>query len=100
MQAQHIFHDYFFYNKCWNSGLALELPLLKWLEKYTFPAEARFSDVSYANMVYDKCVAATLANGTTTANYFATIHRESSEVLCDIAEQKGQRALIGKVNLW
>ena len=39
----------------------------------------------------------TLTGGTTTANYMATIHREATETLCDIAEERGQRALIGKV---
>ena len=38
-----------------------------------------------------------MAGGTTTANYMATIHREATETLCDIAEERGQRALIGKV---
>ena len=38
-----------------------------------------------------------MCGGTTTANYMATIHREATETLCDIAEERGQRALIGKV---
>ena len=38
-----------------------------------------------------------MASGTTAANYMATIHREATEALCDIAEERGQRALIGKV---
>lgn len=36
-------------------------------------------------------------NGTTTASYFATIHKQASEILADVVEQLGQRALIGKV---
>ena len=78
-------------------GLALDLPLLKWLQNYTFPAESRFSDLAYARRVYESCVDMTLTGGTTTANYMATIHREATETLCDIAEERGQRALIGKV---
>ena len=77
--------------------MALDLPLLKWLQNYTFPAESRFSDATYARRVYESCVGMTLAGGTTTANYMATIHREATETLCDIAEERGQRALIGKV---
>ena len=57
-------------------GLALDLPLLQWLQNYTFPAESRFSDASYARRVYESCVGMTLAGGTTTANYMATIHRD------------------------
>jgi guanine deaminase len=41
----------------------------------------------------------TLANGTTTAAYFATIHYESSLFLADTVERLGQRAFIGKVNM-
>ena len=70
---------------------------MKWLQQYTFPAESRFSDLEYARRVYSSCVDATLSAGTTTANYFGTIHREANEVLCDVVEEKGQRALVGKV---
>ena len=40
-----------------------------------------------------------MACGTTAANYMATIHREATEALCDIAEERGQRALVGKVSM-
>jgi guanine deaminase len=41
----------------------------------------------------------TLANGTTTAAYFATVHYDSSLILADTVERLGQRAFIGKVNM-
>ena len=75
----------------------MDLPLLEWLQKYTFPTELRFADLGYARTVYERAVDICLAAGTTSANYFATIHREASEILCDVAEEKGQRALVGKV---
>lgn len=81
-----------------NSGLGLGLPLLQWLEKYTFPCEARCKDLEFARNIYRKVVRRTIANGTTTAAYFATIHLEASLLLCDIIEQEGQRAFVGKVN--
>jgi guanine deaminase len=37
--------------------------------------------------------------GTTTASYFATIHKAAAEILADIVELSGQRAFIGKVNM-
>ncbi|XP_023325491.1 guanine deaminase isoform X2 [Eurytemora carolleeae] len=80
-----------------NAGLALELPLLDWLEKYTFPTEAKFSRPEFSVEVYNRCVRATLDSGTTTAAYFATIHRESSEILAKVCLQLGQRAFVGKV---
>ena len=39
-----------------NTGKHLELPLLKWLEKYTYPTEAGFKDISLARDVYSKAV--------------------------------------------
>eukprot|EP00094_Tigriopus_californicus_P008857 TCALIF_08538-PA protein Name:"Similar to GDA Guanine deaminase (Pongo abelii)" AED:0.14 eAED:0.16 QI:0/0.6/0.5/0.83/0.8/0.66/6/0/417 len=80
-----------------NCGLALDLPLLKWLQTYTFPIETKFADPQYAQDVYSRAVEGTLASGTTGAMYFATIHRDASEILCDIVEEKGQRAMVGKV---
>jgi len=80
-----------------NAGLALDLTLLDWLEKYTFPTESRLGDVSLARDVYKRCVRTTLGSGTTTACYFATIHRESTEELAQICIKEGQRGFIGKV---
>ena len=57
------------------AGLALDLTLLDWLEKYTFPTEAGLKDIVKAEQVYTRCVRTTLGCGTTTACYFATIHR-------------------------
>ena len=37
--------------------------------------------------------------GTTTAVYFATIHKDSSVLLADICSKMGQRAFVGKVNM-
>ena len=78
-------------------GLGLDSTLLDWLEKYTFPLESKFADTDFARRVYNSVVHATLNGGTTTAAYFATIHRPASEILCDIAEERRQRALVGKV---
>jgi len=80
-----------------NAGLALELPLLEWLEKYTFPTESMFSKTDYSNQVYERCVRSTIDSGTTTAVYFATIHKESSENLALVCKKLGQRAFVGKV---
>ncbi|WP_153731486.1 guanine deaminase [Sporosarcina obsidiansis] len=79
------------------AGTALDLPLNEWLNKYTFPLEERFSDLAYAQLVYEDVVQTLLANGTTTALYFATIHKEASILLANICAEKGQRGLVGKV---
>lgn len=79
------------------SGVALDEPLEVWLQEKTFPLEAKFADNSYAKKVYTDLVQTLLANGTTTALYFATIHKESSYELARICAEMGQRALVGKV---
>ena len=83
-----------------NAGLGLDLPLLEWLNKYTFPMERRFGeDLQFAKKAYEAVVKSTLNHGTTTASYFATIDVDASIILAEAAEEKGQRAFIGKVNM-
>lgn len=79
------------------AGTALDLPLYDWLNTYTFPIESKFSDINFAQSVYEDLVQTLLANGTTTALYFASIHKESSLLLAQICARLGQRGLVGKV---
>ncbi len=78
-------------------GLALDLPLEEWLQTSTFPLEARYADTAFADATYQSLVDGLLANGTTTAVYFATIHLAATQKLADICLSRGQRALIGRV---
>ncbi|MGV3577026.1 MAG: guanine deaminase [Devosia sp.] len=78
-------------------GLALDEPLEVWLQKYTFPLEARYADLDFARERYTALVDDLLATGTTTALYFATQHEAATKLLADICIEKGQRALVGKV---
>ena len=78
-------------------GKALHLPLYDWLRECTFPLEARYQDLDFANRSYRSLVDNLLANGTTTAAYFGTIHVEATKLLADIVHEKGQRAVVGKV---
>ena len=79
------------------AGTAMSVPLEEWLDTYTFPLEAKFADLAFASEVYEDLVATLLANGTTTALYFATVHKEASYLLAQICAEKGQRGLVGKV---
>ena len=79
------------------AGTAMDIPLQDWLDTYTFPLESKFSDLDFARKVYQDLVTTLLANGTTTALYFATIHKEASYLLAQICADKGQRGLVGKV---
>jgi guanine deaminase len=77
----------------------MDLPLLQWLDTYTFPKESEFAETEHARNVYSKVVDRFLNCGTTTCSWYATIHLEACKTLTDIIEQRGQRAYIGKVNM-
>ena len=79
------------------AGTAMDIPLHDWLDTYTFPLESKFSDLDFARKVYQDLVTTLLANGTTTALYFATVHKEASFLLAQLCADKGQRGLVGKV---
>ncbi|MBT8076992.1 MAG: guanine deaminase [Gammaproteobacteria bacterium] len=71
--------------------------LLDWLDRYAFPAEARFSDEAYAAEVAEFFVDELLKNGTTTAMVFATVHPQSVDALFDAAARRNVRLIAGKV---
>jgi guanine deaminase len=81
------------------TGLGTDLPLFDWLNTYTFPCEASFSDTQHAGVVYRHLVTRLLRLGTTTANYFTTLHAEACKVLVDVVLELGQRAVVGKVSM-
>jgi guanine deaminase len=80
-----------------NTGIFGKSTLLDWLNTYTFPLESSLSSLDLARKVYSRVVARTLANGTTTASYYATIHVPTTNLLADICLARGQRALVGRV---
>ena len=79
------------------TGTATDLPLMQWLQAYTFPAEKRCEDTAYAARVYGKLVRRLLSAGTTTAVYYGSIHLEATKALVDACRTHGQRAIVGKV---
>ncbi len=79
------------------AGRALDLPLERWLQEYTFPLESRYADLDFARAVYDDLVGCLLANGTTSAVYYATIHEAASLELARVCLRAGQRAFVGLV---
>jgi len=80
-----------------NQGLAMDLELLPWLERYTFPEESRFSDADYAERIYRRFVRHLWRVGTMRACVFATIHTESALRLMHLFREAGMGALVGKV---
>ncbi len=55
------------------------------------------SSLSKARTAYNTVISRTLANGTTCASYFATIHVAATNLLATLCHTRGQRALIGRV---
>lgn len=70
--------------------------LLQWLNRYTFPTEAKFSDPKHAEMVAGIFFDELLRNGTLCALIFSTIHYQATDIFFAEAERRGFRAIIGK----
>lgn len=68
---------------------------MPWLETYTFPEEAKFSDVNYAKRVYSAFVRELWKFGTTRSVIFATIHKNSTTLLMDLFADSGLGAYVG-----
>ncbi|MAM00159.1 guanine deaminase [Hydrocarboniclastica marina] len=71
--------------------------LLDWLETYTFPHEARFSDRDWARTEAHRFADLLLAHGTTSGLVFCTSHANSVEALFEAAEARSMGLTAGKV---
>ncbi|KAF8460497.1 hypothetical protein BDZ91DRAFT_773034 [Kalaharituber pfeilii] len=78
-------------------GTKTDVPLMEWLNKYTFPEESSFRNDAHSCNTYSSLLRRLLRNGTTTAVYFATNHLSSAKILAETAAAYGQRAYVGKV---
>jgi guanine deaminase len=72
-------------------------PLLRWLERDVYPAEAGFADPEHAARASARFFRALAAAGTGTAAVFATVHPEAAERAFEAAEASGLRIVMGKV---
>lgn len=82
-----------------NRGLGYSMELLPWLMKYTFPAEERFHDASFAREAYGRFVEDLKHGETTRACIFATVHSRSTMLLVELLRESGLGAFVGKVNM-
>ncbi len=71
--------------------------LLPWLERYTFPHEARFGDPAHAAEVAGFFFDELQRHGVTTALTFATSHVASVDAAMAEAQRRGLRFITGKV---
>jgi guanine deaminase len=71
--------------------------LLGWLNEYTYPEESRFSNPDYAERVANLFFDEMIANGTTAAAVYCSVHEQAADIAFSVARDKGIRAFIGKV---
>ena len=80
-------------------GMCMDLELMDWLNRYTFPEEEKYENLEYAQKAYGIFVDA-LKNGATTRScIFATRHRYATELLMKMMEDSGLVSYVGKVNM-
>ena len=68
-------------------GMCMDLELMDWLNRYTFPEEEKYADLDYAGKAYSIFVDALRTGATTRAVIFATRHRPATELLMELMEQ-------------
>ncbi len=71
--------------------------LLDWLQRYTFPAEARFHERAHADRISAIFLDELLRNGTTTALVFGSVHAQSVDAFFTAAAARNLRMICGKV---
>ena len=80
-------------------GMCMDLELMDWLNRYTFPEEEKYDNLEYAEKAYGMFVE-DLKNGATTRScIFATRHRYATELLMELMEESGLVSYVGKVNM-
>lgn len=80
-------------------GLGMDLELLDWLDTHTFPEEAKYKDLEYAQKAYGIFADNMRKSATTRAVVFGTIHRQATLLLMDLLEKTGLNTMVGKVNM-
>ncbi len=80
-------------------GTAMDLELLDWLNRYTFPEEAKYEDTAYADRAYTIFADCMKRSATSRACIFATKHRPATAILMRKMEDSGLISCVGKVNM-
>ena len=80
-------------------GMCMDLELMDWLNRYTFPEEEKYEDLEYAESAYGMFVDAMKKGATTRSCIFATRHRYATELLMKMMEESGLVSYVGKVNM-
>ncbi|QRN84713.1 amidohydrolase family protein [Clostridia bacterium] len=82
-----------------NVGLGTDMELLEWLKRYTFPEEAKYVEVDYAEKVYKKLINKLWSVGSLYSCIFGSIHEKASTRLFELLIDSGLYSFVGKVNM-
>ena len=82
-----------------NCGMGMDYELLDWLQELTYPHEASFRDLSFAEKAYGRFVNDLLHSPTVRASIFASAHTEATLLLMEMLEKTGLPAFVGRVNM-
>ncbi len=80
-------------------GMGMDLPLIEWLNTYTFKNESKFKDEAYARQVYAKLAKDLIDHGTTRVAMFSSLHEAATIILMEELEKAGVTGYVGKVNM-
>jgi guanine deaminase len=71
--------------------------LLEWLNRYTFPAEAKFVDAQHARRVARLFLDEMIRHGTTSVVAYCSVHKQSAEAFFAEAHDRDMLTIAGKV---
>ena len=80
-------------------GMGMDLPLMEWLNTYTFKTEAHFADNDYARRIYRRLANDLITGGTTRVCMFSSLHTDATLILMEELERAGVTGYVGKVNM-
>ena len=81
------------------AGLGFDAELIPWLERYTFPTEAKYADPDVADMWYRRFITKLWRVGTLRFSAFATLHTQATLHLMELCQESGLKPVVGKVNM-
>ena len=80
-------------------ALGMDMELLEWLNKVTFPEEAKYLDLEYARQAYSRFIENIKQGPNTRLCVYSTIHVPAASLLMDMLEESGLVSFVGKVSM-
>jgi guanine deaminase len=80
-------------------GIAMDVQLIEWLSKYTYPEEAKYEDVDFARDNYRIFVNDLKDTATTRSCIFASLHTDATLELMKLMEESGMASYVGKLSM-